>query len=166
MKGFISYYQFARHLILTPTNSPSNLLLNLQHDSPQPVSVLSAPENNLVASDFAYFHTIFESQTSHLICSVPLQGSNDRSYSFFSSTVEHWHLIPWVFFCCNSSCSPTTTISYSPRCWREPFSRCEEIRFQKCIFSLLLNDQADCFVLQIKKNQAKSHCSLNHWKCW
>lgn len=35
MKGLISYYQFPRHLILTPTNSSSNLLLNLQHDSPQ-----------------------------------------------------------------------------------------------------------------------------------
>jgi len=35
MKGFISYYQFPRHLILTPTNSSSNLLLNLQHDNPQ-----------------------------------------------------------------------------------------------------------------------------------
>lgn len=42
------------------------------------VSLLSALENNLVASDcasprFAYFRTIFESGTSHLICSVHLQ---------------------------------------------------------------------------------------------
>lgn len=34
MKGFISYYQFPRHLIPTPTNSSSNLLVHLQHDSP------------------------------------------------------------------------------------------------------------------------------------
>lgn len=66
------------------------------------VSLLSALENNLVASDcasppFACLHTTFESRTSHLICSVPLQGSNDGSYSFFPSTVEHWHLILWVF---------------------------------------------------------------------
>lgn len=104
------------------------------------VSLLSALENNLVASDcasppFACLHTTFESRTSHLICSVPLQGSNDGSYSLFPSTVEHWHLILWVFSALTLDVSsPPRPILYSPRCWREPFWRCEEVRFQKCIF--------------------------------
>lgn len=45
MKGFVSYYRFPRHLILTPTNSSSNLLINLHPDSPRllPLGICLTP---------------------------------------------------------------------------------------------------------------------------
>lgn len=147
MKGFISYYQFSRYLILTPTDSLPSLLLNLWRDSPQllPMGICFAVKCSwkplscfrLSFSHLTYFHTIFESQTTHLICSVPLQDlttdhkdlTTDHTLSSLSQLSIWFH---GFFSCSNSRHLPS--ISSSPKCWRQPFSQYDEARIQKCFF--------------------------------
>lgn len=147
MKGFISYYQFSRYLILTPTDSLPSLLLNLWRDSPQllPMGICFAVKCSwkpsscfrLSFSHLTYFHTIFESQATHLICSVPLQDlttdhkdlTTDHTLSSLSQLSIWFH---GFFSCSNSRHLPS--ISSSPKCWREPFSQYDEARIQKCFF--------------------------------
>lgn len=129
MKGFISYYQFPRYLILTPTNSLPNPLLNLWRDSPQllPMGICFTVRCSwklsscfrLSFSPFTYSHTVFESQTTHLICSVLLHDlmtdhkdlPTDHTLSSLSQLSIWFH---GCFSCSSFRCLPS--IFSSPRC--------------------------------------------------
>lgn len=109
MKGFISYYQFPRYLILTPPNSLPNLLLNPWRDSPQllPMGICFTVRCSWKWSCFLlplylFSHSFWVTNYSpRLFCSPTWpndrsQGSNNRSYSFFPFTAKY--LILWSFF--------------------------------------------------------------------
>lgn len=125
-------------------NYSFNRLLNLQHDSPLlqiPMGTCSAvwcswKQSCYLRLCFSPLRLLSILFLSHklVILFVQLPYNELMTDSTLSSLLE-FSTITWFWVVFSALVLMfSLTVSYSPRCWREPFSRCEEVRLKKYIF--------------------------------